>query len=147
MPTLPADVQERFAQIIRLHHHEDDVQEIGGCRRLVDRMAADYEGRDYVAVVRNPDGTIAPVAAATPGVSISGTVRNTNGSPLSGVSFNGLPSQSPAPVSDAAGNYRFVVPSGFTGSVTPSLSGRSFSPSTRTYGAITSDQTAQAYTS
>jgi hypothetical protein len=47
---------------------------------------------------------------------------------------------------DGSGNYSFTVSSGFTGSVTPSLSGYSFSPTSKSYTNVFSDQTGQNYT-
>jgi len=63
------ELQERFAQIIKTHQREDDVQTVDGCRKLVDRMVAASEDREYVPVARNPDGSIvveAPVAPVAP---------------------------------------------------------------------------------
>jgi hypothetical protein len=48
--------------------------------------------------------------------------------------------------SDAAGNYACTVPQGWTGTVTPSLSGYTFTPSSRTYSSVAGNLTAQSYT-
>jgi hypothetical protein len=47
---------------------------------------------------------------------------------------------------DGSGNYSFTVPSNWSGTVTPSLAGYSFTPSSRSYTNITVDQTDQDYT-
>jgi RHS repeat-associated protein len=75
---------------------------------------------------------------------VSGTVTLA-GSALSGVAFaatNGVT----CTTSDTSGQYSCSVPSGWSGSVTPSRSGFSFTPASRTYNNVTSDQTAQDFT-
>jgi hypothetical protein len=47
---------------------------------------------------------------------------------------------------DASGNYSFIVPSGFTGTVTPFKREHIFSPITITYTNVLADQTNQDYT-
>ncbi|HNH80343.1 MAG TPA: S8 family serine peptidase [Anaerolineales bacterium] len=47
---------------------------------------------------------------------------------------------------DSSGLYSFQVPSGWSGTVTPSKSGYEFSPTSRTYTSVGADQTAQDYT-
>ena len=49
-------------------------------------------------------------------------------------------------VSDASGNYSIVVPSGWSGTVTPSKASYTFLPPSRNYANVTSNQTAQNYT-
>jgi peptidyl-Lys metalloendopeptidase len=46
---------------------------------------------------------------------------------------------------DGSGSYSFAVLSGWSGTVTPSLSGYTFAPPNRTYTNVVSDQTAQDY--
>jgi len=48
--------------------------------------------------------------------------------------------------SDASGNYSIFVSSGWSGTVTPSKSGYSFSPPNRSYSNVMADQTGQNYT-
>jgi hypothetical protein len=48
-------------------------------------------------------------------------------------------------ISQADGSYSFQVPSGWSGTVTPSKSGYIFSPTNRTYTNVAEDQTAQDY--
>lgn len=47
---------------------------------------------------------------------------------------------------DSNGNYSFIVPTGWSGTVTPSKPNYSFSPTRRTYTNVMSDQVAQNYT-
>jgi hypothetical protein len=47
---------------------------------------------------------------------------------------------------DSSGDYSFDVPFGWSGTVTPSKSGYTFSPASKTYTVFTSDQTGQDYT-
>jgi hypothetical protein len=75
---------------------------------------------------------------------ISGTVTY-NGSPLAGVTMNGLPGTT-VPVTDVNGFYTAQVPSGFYCTVTPAKAGYAFTPATMTYNNVTANQTAQNYT-
>jgi|GEM_PF-2434263 len=47
---------------------------------------------------------------------------------------------------DGSGNYSFGVPSGWSGTVTPSKSGYVFSPASLLYSSVVADQTGQNYT-
>ena len=47
---------------------------------------------------------------------------------------------------DGSGNYSFGVPSGWSGTVTPSKSGYVFSPASLIYSSVVADQTGQNYT-
>ncbi|MGE5375660.1 MAG: hypothetical protein ACM3XO_11445 [Bacteroidota bacterium] len=47
---------------------------------------------------------------------------------------------------DANGNYSFTVSYGWSGTVTPSRTGFTFSPASKTYNNVTADQTSQNYT-
>jgi len=77
------------------------------------------------------------------GPSVSGTVT-LNGSPLAGVAFAGTNGAS-CTASNASGQYSCSVPTGWSGSVTPSLAGHSFTPASRSYTNVTANQTAQNY--
>lgn len=78
-----------------------------------------------------------------PGVTISGTVTNTSAQPLAGVSIS--LSGAGTATTDANGVYSIAVSSGYSGTATPSLAGYTFTPSSRSYTNITSNQTAQNY--
>lgn len=83
------------------------------------------------------------------GVTISGQIL-VNGSGLSGVTVNlsgttaAGSSVSASAVTDASGNYSFAVLAGGTYTVTPSLSGYTFSPASQTFHSIAQNQTAAA---
>jgi len=62
---------------------------------------------------------------------------------LSGVVMDGLPGN---PTTDASGDYSATVDYGFSGIVTPTKAGYSFSPSSRDYTNVTSDQLDHNYT-
>ncbi len=74
---------------------------------------------------------------------VSGTVT-LNGSALSGVTTtatNGVTCST----TDTSGNYACTVPQGWSGTVTPSLSGYTFTPTSLSYSNVTTNQTAQNY--
>ncbi len=92
-------------------------------------VTADQTGQDYTATA-NPR--------------ISGFVRNVTGVGISGVSViasNGGESA----VTGANGYYELMVQRGWSGSVTPSKAGYWFTPESRSYGNITSDQPDQGF--
>ncbi|MGC9057307.1 MAG: hypothetical protein ACP5J6_10700 [Candidatus Saccharicenans sp.] len=68
---------------------------------------------------------------------ISGYVRTSEGAGISGVVMNGLPGN---PGTDSNGFYASAVPLGWSGMVTPTKSGYSFSPPSMTYNNVTTDQ-------
>jgi len=72
---------------------------------------------------------------------ISGT-STSDGNPLATVVMSGLPGD---PVTNFSGFYTTTVEYGWDGTVTPSLSGYSFTPINRTYTDVVSDQTGQDY--
>jgi hypothetical protein len=47
---------------------------------------------------------------------------------------------------DSSGNYSITVPDGYTGTATPSKTGYTFSPATKSYSSLTAKQTGQDYT-
>jgi len=69
---------------------------------------------------------------------ISGTVGNPGGG-ISGVVMNGLPGN---PVTNSSGQYSAtaLIPYGWSGTVTPTKQGFTFSPASQTYTNVTSDQ-------
>jgi hypothetical protein len=75
---------------------------------------------------------------------LTGTVT-LGGSPLAGVAFSASNGGSCSP-SNASGQYTCFVPAGWTGIVTPTLAGYSFTPEFRNYGNVTANLSAQNYT-
>jgi hypothetical protein len=69
---------------------------------------------------------------------ISGSVGNPGGG-ISGVVMNGLPGN---PVTSTSGSYTAtaLIPYGWSGTVTPTLTGYTFSPASQTYSNVTSNQ-------
>ncbi|HDZ25943.1 MAG TPA: M6 family metalloprotease domain-containing protein [Candidatus Aminicenantes bacterium] len=74
-------------------------------------------------------------------IAASGEVRAA--AALSGVVMDGLPGD---PTTDVSGNYTATADYGFSGTGTPTLAGYSFSPSSRDYTSVTSDQLDHNYT-
>ncbi|HYU33846.1 MAG TPA: right-handed parallel beta-helix repeat-containing protein [Thermoanaerobaculia bacterium] len=73
---------------------------------------------------------------------ISGRITTPDGAPLEGVRMTGLPS---VRWTDENGEYSEYVGTGWSGTVRPVLAGFSFSPSSRTYSAITAGLSGQDY--
>ncbi len=74
---------------------------------------------------------------------ISGTISvATSAAPLSGVVMDGLPG---SPTTDASGYYEATVDCGWSGTVTPTMTRYVFSPSSRNYDNLGSDQAGQDY--
>jgi Tol biopolymer transport system component len=69
---------------------------------------------------------------------ISGYVRTSEGTGISGVVMSGLPGN---PSTDASGYYSDTVSYGWSGTVTPTKAGYSFSPPSTSYSNVTSNQT------
>ena len=97
--------------------------------------------RTYSSVAANQ--TAQDYAAVLPTYQVSGTVM-LNAAGLSGVSFAATGGVS-CTASDAAGHYACTVTQGWSGSVTPSLSGYSFTPPSRSYSSVAANQTTQDY--
>ena len=72
---------------------------------------------------------------------VSGTV---SGAVASGVGFTATGGVS-CTYSDATGHYACTVPQGWSGTVTPALSGYTFAPTSRTYANVAADQPGQDY--
>jgi hypothetical protein len=87
-------------------------------------------------------GDDAFVAKIEPISIISGTVTS-GGSPLEDVVMNGL---SGNPTTNSSGDYSGTVDDNWSGTVTPTLFGYTFVPSSRIYTNVTSSQTGQDYT-
>jgi len=79
--------------------------------------------------------------AMTTNYQISGTV---SGAVVSGVGFTATGGVT-CTSSDATGHYACTVPQGWSGTVTPALSGYAFAPPSRTYANVGADQTGQNY--
>ena len=87
-------------------------------------------------------GLFFDAAAGTTTYTVSGTVT-TSSTALSGVHF-----AAPGNIcttSDAQGHYSCSVPQGWSGTVTPSLSGYAFTPASRNYSSVAANQSAQDY--
>jgi len=72
---------------------------------------------------------------------ISGTVTE-GGLPLAGVVMSGLPG---SPVTASDGTYNDTVSDGWSGTVTPTLAGYTFTPSSIPYSNVTADLPGQDY--
>jgi PKD repeat protein len=80
-------------------------------------------------------------------VSIVGQITTSTGTPISGVSVDfGGGGVSGSVATGGAGGYSFDVPYGWSGTATPSFGGYSFSPTSRSYTSVPSDQFNQNYT-
>lgn len=77
-------------------------------------------------------------------VTISGAVKQSNGTGIPGVTLTFTPGQGTA-TTDDNGDYSKLVPFGWSGTVTPSSTDYTFSPTSRTYTSIKSDQSNQDY--
>ena len=75
-------------------------------------------------------------------VRITGTITLGGTTPLQNVVMEGLPGN---PVTNASGVYDVSVDAGWGETVTPALTGHTFSPLSRTYTEVTADQTGQDY--
>ncbi|MGD2093177.1 MAG: hypothetical protein PVH61_43855 [Candidatus Aminicenantes bacterium] len=77
-------------------------------------------------------------------VTISGAVKQSNGTGIPGVTLTFTPGNETA-TSDDNGEYSKLVLSGWSGTVTPSKADYTFSPTSRTYSDIRTDQPDQDY--
>jgi hypothetical protein len=78
-----------------------------------------------------------------PTVTISGYNITSGGVGISGVTMIGLPGP---PVTDGNGYYSSTISYGWSGTVTPTKTGYSFTPASRSYSNVTSNQLDQDYT-
>ena len=76
-------------------------------------------------------------------VRITGSVLLNGSAPLANVAMSGLPGTI---VTDGSGIYDVTVAAGWTGTVTPSLTGYTFEPASIPYADLAEDQTGQGYT-
>lgn len=77
-------------------------------------------------------------------VTVSGAVRQSNGTGIPGVTLTFTPGNGTA-TTDDSGEYSKLVLSGWSGTVTPSKTDYTFSPTSRTYSDIRTDQPDQDY--
>jgi hypothetical protein len=100
--------------------------------RSYSSLTADQTGQDY--------------PATPPPVVVSGSVKTSSGTGVSGVLITFSNSGGGTATTDGSGNYSVNVPYGYTGTATPSKTGYTFSPASRPYSSLTADQTGQDYT-
>ncbi len=74
---------------------------------------------------------------------ISGYVRDSSGSGISGITMNGWPGTDP--VTGSSGYYGGTISNGWSGSITPSKTGYTFSPPSKSYTNITSNKSNENY--
>jgi len=97
--------------------------------RTYTNVISDQPGQDYTGTMLT--------------YTISGTISlATPAAPLSGVVMEGLPG---SPTTDASGYYEATVDCGWSGTVTPTATRYVFSPSSRSYNNLSSDQPGQDY--
>lgn len=82
----------------------------------------------------------------SPSPILSGAVRTSGGQGLSGVLL-AFTNGGGTATTDSSGAYSREVPTGWTGTVTPSKQGYAFSPAFRSYSSVTSGQQGQDFTS
>ncbi len=97
--------------------------------RTYTNVISDQSDQDYTGTMLTYTifGTISIAASAAP---------------LSGVVMDGLPG---SPTTDASGYYEATVDCGWSGTVTPTMTRYVFSPSSRRYADLSSDQAGQDY--
>ncbi len=88
--------------------------------RCFTNVTTNQAGQDFVAMRET--------------VGIWGSVRTSSGTPLVGIVMNGLPGN---PVTDTNGNYNAQVPSGWSGTVTPTAVGYTFNPAGLEFSGVT----------
>ena len=76
---------------------------------------------------------------AVPAYTISGNVG------VPGLTFSYVDTTTQTVTADGSGNYSFLVPSGWSGTITPSHTCYTFNPLNRVYTNVTANQTAQNY--
>ena len=100
-------------------------------------------GRNSAGNVKSGDASYADFTVLSLQYTISGNVRTSGGAGISGVTMSGLPG---SPTTDSSGYYSASVSYNWSGTVTPSATGYSFSPTSRSYSNVTGNQTGQDYT-
>ena len=74
---------------------------------------------------------------------ISGYVRDSSSTGISGVTMTGWPGTDP--VTNSSGYYSNTVSNGWSGTITPSKTDYTFSPTSKTYSNVTSDKSNEDY--
>jgi len=97
-----------------------------------------FSNGTYTLLATSNSFTVVPLPT------VSGTVT-LNGSPISDVTFTATNGVTCTMLTNSV-DYSCSVPSGWSGSVTPSRGGVSFTPASRSYSNVTANQTAQNYT-
>jgi len=97
-------------------------------------------GRSYTNVMANRS---LQDYAATVVYAVSGTIT-VGGSPLSGVSLSAT-NGATCGNTNGSGQYSCTVASGWSGTVTPALTGYSFSPTSKSYSNVTANDTGEDY--
>jgi M6 family metalloprotease-like protein len=103
-------------------------------------VTSDQTDQDYTAT---PTGITYTISGKVSIVGSSSLVRVSNQAGLSGVLMYGLPG---SPITDASGDYSAIVDYDWSGTVMPTKAGYFFSPSSRNYSNVTSNQGSQDYT-
>jgi len=86
------------------------------------------------------DNSSLPTLSGFSNVTISGNAG------VAGATLSWTDGTAKTTTADGSGNYTISVSNGFTGTVTPSLTGYTFNPVNKSYSNITSNQTGQNYT-
>ncbi len=76
-------------------------------------------------------------------VTVSGVIQESGGTPVAGVTVG---YSGGSTVTNSSGGYSFTVTEGWSGTVTPSLAGWRFTPTSRSYSNLLGDTTFQNYT-
>ena len=105
---------------------------------LDDLTGNDFEAVDVSGLMVDPNsGATQPVVTT---VTISGNAG------VAGTTFSYTDGTPKTVTADGSGDYSIIVPSGWSGTVTPYKSGYTFTPVNRSYTNVQSNQTAQDYT-
>ncbi len=125
-----------YTYCTRLQYWSNPANSYGGAVMGVSSVSENYR------VINDTAATVAAFRAATSstGYTISGDAG------IGGATLTYTDGTVKTATADSSGLYSFQVPSGWSGTVTPSKSGYEFSPTSRTYTSVGADQTAQDYT-
>lgn len=116
--------------------------------RMKNAGGAAFGNLIYVTIkVGSGGSTVTPGPSPTAGANFV-VISGNAGKPQVVITFTGLDSGDTSGTTQSAddGSYSFSVPSGWSGTVTPSKGQWTFTPSSRSYTNVTSDKTGQDYT-